>query len=277
MATATTIPFDKLTFSPDLPNVRFHLGDLDSLVDSIRENGLITPILVLRTKKRGQKTFPIIAGHRRYEAIKRLRNASGTQKARFEDIKVTFFDGTIEEAKFVNIAENLDRKNLSPLETADRIKDFLKQGYEQQDIAHRLGRSPAWVSTVLSTARNSGKKVQAALRSGSIKTAHAKELSRLDEADQDALLEKVIQTGMTLRELKKAVDDRLGDKTRIRLRPVSEFQQMLNDLKDKAEDANILPAERAQAVVWLDALCWATQKENLLVSALARRQAKAQF
>jgi len=245
-------------------------------VDSITENGLITPLLVLPFVQGGVEHYGLVAGYRRTEALRRIRAAGGPSSHKFAEVPVTFFEGDIEEAKFVNLAENLNRKTVTPMESAERIREFLRQGYEQKDVARRLGRSPAWVSTILSVDRNSGKKVKAALRSGSIKTAHAKEISRLSEAEQEEMLEKVIQSGMTLRELKKAVDERLGEE-RVRLRPVAEFQEKLEEMKARAENESLPQAQREFATAWLDALCWATQVESPLASAQLKRMTQAAF
>jgi len=276
MADNNTISFDSIQFHPSIPNVRFALGDVDGLAKSIHEQGLITPLLVLR-EKNGRKTDHfLVSGHRRYEAVKRLRAASTVMQNKFEDIEVTFFDGTLSDALFVNIAENLNRQSLSPMEVADRIQDFVNSGLEQQEVAKKLGRSAAWVSQILSVNKKATTGVKSALSGGQIKTSHAKELTRLPSDKQDAALEEFLQGSMTLAELRKLVDARLGEKN-LRLRPTSEIQAKLEEVKEVIEDPKAKAKAKQEAAVWADALCWASQIENPMILTIKRRQAAAKF
>ena len=115
--------------------VREDLGDVDSLASSIRQSGLLEPILV---RPRDTK-FEIVAGHRRLMACR---------KNRFHEVPAIIKDLSDEEAYIVALEENLQRKTLDPIEEAASFKRYVgKFGYGSvSELARRIGKSEEYVS-----------------------------------------------------------------------------------------------------------------------------------
>lgn len=119
-------------------NIRYEKDDeINELAKSIEENGLINPILVKRIA--GGK-YEVIAGHRRFEAVKRLR---------MQEIECNITDDimTEKEVVFAQIAENIQRKDMSALELVDCFDDLKKRfGIKQNQIARYFNKSETWVT-----------------------------------------------------------------------------------------------------------------------------------
>ena len=119
-------------------NIRYEKDDeINELAKSIEENGLINPILVKRIA--GGK-YEVIAGHRRFEAVKRLR---------MQEIECNITDDvmTEKEVVFAQIAENIQRKDMSALELVDCFDNLKKRfGIKQNQIARYFNKSEAWVT-----------------------------------------------------------------------------------------------------------------------------------
>ena len=131
------IPLDKLQPNPDQP--RKHLGDLRDLTLSIREKGVLEPLLV--TYDAPQDLYIIISGERRFHAAK----AAGLHE-------VPCIEKTVDSAEMMEIAliENLQRKDLDSFEEAEGLHALAEQfDYTHEEIAQRIGKSRATVSETL--------------------------------------------------------------------------------------------------------------------------------
>jgi ParB family chromosome partitioning protein len=124
---------------PDANQPRKHLGDLADLAESIRENGIIQPIIVTEAE-RGR--YHIVAGERRYTAAKQIGLKTIPAIVRtFEDIKAQ---------KAIQLIENIQRKELDPLEEANAFRELIEtHGMTQKQLAKKLGISPAAVNQTL--------------------------------------------------------------------------------------------------------------------------------
>jgi ParB-like chromosome segregation protein Spo0J len=133
MAT-TSIPFDEIAFHPDIVNPREELRDIDELEASIRAVGLQVPLTVLHQENKrpqnGEKRnkYFLVVGFRRHEALKRIRE--GDENA-FRSVEVKRFKGSIIEAQVLNLTENIQRCELTPLEIANGVEILFNLGYKQ--------------------------------------------------------------------------------------------------------------------------------------------------
>ena len=136
MLRLTTIPLDRVERDPDQP--RKDLGDVSDLVASIREHGVIEPVLVREIEK---NRFMLVAGERRYSAA--LQAGLMSISAIVRDFP--------DDARFeVQLVENLHRKDLSVIETAMAYRVLLEgHGYSQRKLADRLGRSVSAINETL--------------------------------------------------------------------------------------------------------------------------------
>jgi ParB family chromosome partitioning protein len=130
------IPIDEIEPNPDQP--RQALGDLTELTASIREKGILEPLLVRRVGGR----FEIIAGERRYRAA---------IEAGLEEVPCVIRESSDAEMMELALVENLQRKDLTPFEEADGLKVLAgKYGYTHETMAERLGKSRTSITEALS-------------------------------------------------------------------------------------------------------------------------------
>lgn len=133
------IPIDKIAPNPDQPRVE--IGDLTELTDSIRQNGVLEPLLV---KPKGDGTWMIIAGERRWRAS----NLAGL-------VEVPCVEFDIDEKSIAEIAliENLQRKDLTVWEEADGLAYLSEKfGYTHEEIAKKIGKSRTTVTESMALA-----------------------------------------------------------------------------------------------------------------------------
>jgi len=129
------IPISNISPNPQQP--RKDLGDLNELVDSIKEKGVIEPIIV----KPKDNKFEIIAGERRYQASK---------IAGLKEIPCIEYDVAENEALELSLIENIQRKDLTILEQANTIRDFEEiYGYTHEEIAKKIGKSRVTVTELI--------------------------------------------------------------------------------------------------------------------------------
>lgn len=170
------------------PRLSFDEDALNELAKSIRQHGIIQP-LVLR--KVGTK-YEIIAGERRYKA---------SYIAGLTRVPAIVIDLNDNESAEVAIVENIQRKNLSPIEEAKSYKKLLDRGYLTQDeLASRMGKTQGSISNKLRLL-NLSQDVQDALLNNQISERHARSLLKLEnEDDQIEILNRIIDQRLNVRD-----------------------------------------------------------------------------
>ena len=124
-------------------NGRFKSGKIEGLMQSIRDNGQLQPISVIRTKPEGK--LKLKWGFGRLEAIRKINE--GLPPEQQIKVRVELFNGNEDEAFFANADENMVRNDLSPMDKAIVFRRMITQfGMKQTDIAKRYKKTPAWVS-----------------------------------------------------------------------------------------------------------------------------------
>ncbi len=171
------------------PRLNFDEKALKELASSIKEHGIIQPIVVRRL---GDK-YEIIAGERRYKAA---------TLAGLSEVPVIISNLDDKQSSLVAVAENVQRKNLSSIEEAMAYKKILqKEKITQDELAQRLGISQSAVANKLRLL-NLSIKVQNALLSEKISERHARSLLQIEDmVKQDEILDKVIKDRMTVKAL----------------------------------------------------------------------------
>ncbi len=132
-AGAQMVPIELLCPNPNNPRKRFDEEELDKLTASVRQLGVLSPILVVAD---GEK-YRIVAGERRYRAAK----AAG-----FEEVPVLVRELTESEEFEVMLTENLQREDLDPIEEAQAYTEAVSRGWKQTELAERLGISQAQIA-----------------------------------------------------------------------------------------------------------------------------------
>jgi ParB/RepB/Spo0J family partition protein len=150
----------------------------DDLVASVKEKGVLVPIIV-RPKKKGAKLYEVIAGNRRFKAAQTV----GLQEipARIEELND-------DEASEVQIIENLQREDVHPIEEGESYRRLVEQShYEVASIAAKVGKSESYVRQRLFLT-NLNKKAAEQYRKGKFTDGHAVLIAKLSQGDQDKVL-----------------------------------------------------------------------------------------
>lgn len=182
------------------PRKKFDDDALLALADSIRHNGVLSPILVARDSRR----YTIIAGERRWRAA-RLANCP-TIPAIVRD----WDDVRRQEAALV---ENIQREDLNAIEEARGIRRLMEEcALTQEVVAERIGRSRSAVANILRLL-NLPKRIQDAVIEGTLSAGHARVLAGIDDAElQSGLFAKTMQFGWSVRQLEAAAKNAQTEK-----------------------------------------------------------------
>ncbi|MFN7709514.1 MAG: ParB/RepB/Spo0J family partition protein [Holosporales bacterium] len=173
------------------PREHFDTDAFASLVASIRERGIIQPILV-RPLIRGLAKYEIIAGERRWRAAK---------EAGLLEIPAIVMDLDDRQALETALIENIQRHDLNPLEEAQGYYRLMEEfSYTQEEMAKVLGKSRSHIANTLRL-MNTTDKIKAWLKEGKLSAGHARALIGHDQADEIA--EKAIRQGLSVRQVEK--------------------------------------------------------------------------
>ena len=187
------VPLDFLRANPRNPRTTFDEADLEELTASVREKGIIQPILV-RTVPGVADAYEIIAGERRWRAA---------QRAGLHDVPVVTVEADDKQALEIAIIENVQRSNLNALEEAQGYERLAAEfGYAQGDLAKVIGKSRPHVNNTLRLLKLP-EHARALLASGQISAGHARAL--LGAADADALAKQIVAKGLSVRAVEALV------------------------------------------------------------------------
>ena len=188
-----TVPLARIRSSPMQPRKDFAPGALEELAASIKEKGIVQPLLV--RERDGQ--FELIAGERRWRAAQLAGLAEAPVIVREADDRTT-----LELA----LIENLQRENLNPMEEAQGYRQLIDQfRLNQEDAAARVGKSRVAVANSLRLL-NLPLEVQAWLREGRLSVGHAKVILGLPSQEQQAQAgQRVLKQALTVRQTEELV------------------------------------------------------------------------
>jgi ParB family chromosome partitioning protein len=193
------IPVKDLVPNPNQPRVHFDEESLSDLSASIREIGVLQPLLV---RQMPDGSYQLIAGERRWRAAQR----AGLMKVPAV-VKTTDDMTSVEQA----LVENLHRQDLSPLEEASAFQQLIDDfGLTHDDVAKRVGKSRSSVTNALRLF-SLPPAIQSLLADGRLSAGHAKALlGSPDRAFQEQLARRAVTEGWSVRAVEEAVRDR-GD------------------------------------------------------------------
>jgi ParB family chromosome partitioning protein len=193
----TLIPIDQIAPNPHQPRRSFDEETLVGLADSIREVGVLQPLLV----RASGEQFELIAGERRLRAAKRAGLTEVPVVVRTADDLAS-----LEQA----LVENLHRQDLNPLDEAAAYQQLIEDfGYTQDQVAQRVGRSRATVANLLRLFQLTPA-VQKLVGDELLTAGHAKALlGHPDRAYQEALARRAVAEGLSVRDVEQLVRERL--------------------------------------------------------------------
>ncbi|HEY0917818.1 ParB/RepB/Spo0J family partition protein [Devosia sp.] len=184
---AKRLPVEFLTANRANPRREFDAAQLEELTNSVREKGVMQPLLVRPT--RDPNLFEIIAGERRWRAA---------QRAGLHEVPVLIRDVDDKEALELAIIENVQRVDLNPLEEAQGYGQLIEQfGYTQQDLAQVIGKSRSHVANTLRLLRLP-QDVRDMLARGELTAGHARTL--ITAEDPAGLARRIVGGGLSVRE-----------------------------------------------------------------------------
>ncbi|MBK5947271.1 chromosome partitioning protein ParB [Rhodobacter veldkampii DSM 11550] len=182
------VPVEKLEPNPEQPRRDFVPEALEELAASLREKGIIQPLIVRKHPTKPDH-FEIVAGERRWRAA---------QLAQLHDLPVVVRDLTDSEVLEVAIIENIQRADLNPVEEAMGYRQLMERfGHTQEKLAEALSKSRSHIANLMRLLQLPAE-VQGWLREGKLTAGHARAL--ITTADPAALAREVMARGLSVRE-----------------------------------------------------------------------------
>ncbi|MEM7012977.1 MAG: ParB/RepB/Spo0J family partition protein [Verrucomicrobiota bacterium] len=191
------LDLEKIVSSPFQPRKRFANEAIAELMESIREHGVIQPLIVRKVDGK----YELIAGERRYRACQRLE---------LDEAPVIVREATDRDVLEMALIENLQREDLNPIEEAEAYRRLAKDfSLRQEDIAQRVGKNRATVANAMRLL-DLAEKVQLLVAQGVIANGHAKAILALKGSDEQELAaDIVVKKKLTVRDTEKLVNQQL--------------------------------------------------------------------
>ena len=219
------LPVDQITPNPRQPRLQMDASELQGLAESIREHGVLQPIVV--TGDPGGGNYTLIAGERRLRA---------SIIAGLESIPAVIRQVSEQERLEFALIENIQRADLSPLDTAEAYEQLAEEfGLRHEDIAARVGKSRESISNTLRLLRLAPE-VKQALRDQQISEGHARALLGLtNSAAQLAVLKTVLEQKMSVRQTEELVRMMSGERPQRQARrePEAEIREIEERLRGR--------------------------------------------
>ncbi|EJF83416.1 ParB-like partition protein [Bartonella elizabethae Re6043vi] len=198
------VPLESISCNPHNPRRHFTETELDNLAQSIRQHGVVQPVIV-RPLRDHPHRFELIAGERRWRAA---------QRANLSQLPVIIRDVDDKTALELAIIENVQRADLNPIEEAKGYEMLLNEhDYTQVDLAHVIGKSRSHVANTLRLLKLP-EKVQQFLTDGQLSAGHARCLITVDNPQE--LAEKIIREGLSVRQTEILAYEQANPKTKKR-------------------------------------------------------------
>lgn len=200
--TVEKIPLQKLVANPFQPRKNFEDEAIEELSQSIKEHGIIQPIVV---RKKG-KRYEIVVGERRFRAAKR---------AGLEEIPAIVKEMTEEQMMEIAILENLQREDLTPIEEAEAYQSLIeKLKFTQEDLAKRLGKSRPYITNHIRLLQLP-EEVRQLVNEGALSMGHGRTLLSLKNKRRiPEVANKVIKQSLNVRQLEELIKQYNSDVSR---------------------------------------------------------------
>tara|TARA_B100001057_G_scaffold94168_1_gene90589 strand:+ start:96756 stop:97658 length:903 start_codon:yes stop_codon:yes gene_type:complete len=187
-----TLPIEQIQANKQNPRSIFSEDELVDLANSIKEKGILQPIIV--RQRDNNESYEVIAGERRWRAA---------QIAQLDNVPVIIKNLTDDDALEIAIIENVQRSNLNPIDEASGYKRLLDiYNYTQDDLSRVIGKSRSYVANILRLS-NLPTKVQELLSSGKLTIGHARAL--ISSNNPENLASIVISRGLSVRQTENLI------------------------------------------------------------------------
>lgn len=203
------------------PRKHFDESKLQELADSIKEKGILEPLLVRKVAE----GYELIVGERRWRAA---------QKADFKEVPILVKEADDREALELSLIENLQREDLNPIEEAEALKGLIEEGISQEELATRIGKDRTTISNTLRLLKLPAE-VRSHLLQNRITSGHARAILSLETKEkQKELCALIIQKGLSVRAA-EALARRWSEKPKketLSTRRRSDLENQLSSLLD---------------------------------------------
>ena len=181
--------------NPYQPRKEFDGEKLDELAQSIKENGVIQPIIVRQSPVIG---YEILAGERRYRA---------SLLAGLTSIPAVIKHLSDQEMMVQSIIENLQRENLNPIEEARAYESLVEKGFTHAEIADKMGKSRPYISNSIRLL-SLPEQILSEVENGKLSQAHARSLVGLNKEQQDYFFQRIIEEDISVRKLEALLTEK---------------------------------------------------------------------
>ena len=181
--------------NPYQPRKEFDGEKLDELAQSIKENGVIQPIIVRQSPVIG---YEILAGERRYRA---------SLLAGLKSIPAVVKQLSDQEMMIQSIIENLQRENLNPIEEARAYESLVDKGFTHAEIADKMGKSRPYISNSIRLL-SLPEQILSEVENGKLSQAHARSLVGLNKEQQDYFFQRIIEEDISVRKLEALLTEK---------------------------------------------------------------------
>ena len=201
------IPVAQIVPNRYQPRKTFVEEELRELVESVKQHGILQPVLV---RRKGEDRYELIAGERRFRAAK---------SAQLPAVPAVIRKSSDDESTILSLIENIQRSNLNPVEEAKAYRQLIDElGMTQETVAERVGRDRASVAN-LCRLLSLPQEIQGMVASGRLTLGHAKVILGIKKSeDQLTLAKRVLRDRLSVRQTEQLVKKRSG---KVKSRPAA--------------------------------------------------------
>jgi len=193
------IQLSEIQKNPYQPRKDFSEEKIQELAQSIKENGLIQPIIVRQSPVIG---YEILAGERRYRA---------SIVAGLSEVPVIVKNLSDQDMMVHSIIENLQREDLNPVDEAKAYQSLIDKGFTHADIAEKMGKSRPYITNLVRLL-NLSPSILKEVESGRLSQAHARLLINLSKKDQKNLLKRIQEEDLSVRQVERLLQEKKQEK-----------------------------------------------------------------
>ncbi len=191
-----TIPLARIKPGSHQPRRHFDENKIEELAESIRENGLIQPIVV----REREGDYQIIVGERRYRAALR---------AGIKEVPALIGEYSDDQSLQIALIENIQREDLNPIEESRAYKLILEgEKITQEELSRRVGKSRSYIANMVRLL-DLPEHIQEHVSRGTISVGQAKAVVSLSKKKREELVQRIIREGLTVREVEKITKTRV--------------------------------------------------------------------
>lgn len=189
------VSVDQIKRNPRQPRAHFSPSDLEDLINSIKEYGILQPLIVTKV----DKGYELVAGERRLRSARALG---------LKTVPIIVRDANEQEKLEIALIENIQRQDLNAVEEALGFQALIDEfNLTQEEVARRIGKSRSVIANTLRL-MDLPKEMLTALRSGKISKSHARTLlAQKDSKKQNVLFQSMLKGGVTVREAEARVSN----------------------------------------------------------------------